>query len=226
MWRRRVLFAGNPGPFGLQPALHCHSETPALDSRTGSRFGDGLDHGVPAAATNDKVAIRLGRVVCRLSQGTATGLLRRARRLRGFYFAYGTVPVLAPPSSFRSPQKSSFWSGEPRPLASGCPRQMGRTGETFVPQQNRSYRFLRQRCREEGQQRNERRDLLAGHSAHLGHHRGLYAVAGRDSSSGMGTTNATSIRECLTGLHRQRQGGPVMRMATPWIDHWRSNARC
>ena len=156
--------------------------------------------------------------------------------LRGFCGAPGVCEASTLPTApFRfwlprrrsgPPQKSSFWSGEPRPLASGCPRQMGRTGETFVPQQNRSYRFLRQRCREEGQQRNERRDLLAGHSAHLGHHRGLYAVAGRDSSSGMGTTNATSIRECLTGLHRQRQGGPVMRMATPWIDHWRSNARC
>src|ERR1051325_3991760 len=82
-----------------------------------------------------------------------------ARRLRSLCFAFGPVPVLAPPC--RAPQKSSFWSGEPRPLASGCPRQTGRTGETYVPQQNHSHRFPRRRCRKEGQQRDEHRSVFA-----------------------------------------------------------------
>src|SRR4029453_1358396 len=43
-----------------------------------------------------------------------------------------TLPVLAPPC--RSPQKSSFLTWEPRPLAFGCPRQRGDQGETYVPQ--------------------------------------------------------------------------------------------
>src|SRR5215471_15620898 len=85
-----------------------------------------------------------------------------ARRLRSFCFASGTVSVLAPPCRF--PQKSSFWSWEPRPLASGCPRQTGRTGETYVPQQNHSHRFPRQRCRKESQQHDEHRGVLARHS--------------------------------------------------------------
>src|SRR4051795_3371707 len=82
-----------------------------------------------------------------------------ARRLRSLCFAFGPVPVLVPPC--RSPQKSRFWSWEPRPLASGCPRQTGRTGETNVPQQNYSHRFPRRRGRKEGQQRNEHRGVLA-----------------------------------------------------------------
>jgi len=82
-----------------------------------------------------------------------------ARRLRSFCFA------LAP---YR------FWlprSGPPRkavsclesPLALGCPRQTGRTGETCVPQQNHPHRFHRQRRWKKGRQRNQHRDLLARH---------------------------------------------------------------
>src|SRR5690349_13689973 len=68
-----------------------------------------------------------------------------ARRLRSLCFACGPVPVLAPPC--RSPQQSRFWSWEPRPLAFGCLRQTGRTGEKYVPQQTHSQRFPRLRCR-------------------------------------------------------------------------------
>src|SRR5262245_66124035 len=82
-----------------------------------------------------------------------------ARHLRSFCFASGTVPVLAPPVAVPPEKQLLVW--EPRPLASGCPRQTGRTGETYVPQQNHSHRFPRQRCRKQGQQRNEDRGVLA-----------------------------------------------------------------
>ena len=117
--------------------LTTHLQLPLRESRRlperGSRFGDGLDYGVPAAVANSKVVIRvrLRSLVLPVRLGTASGLLRRPASAQ-LLLCSRTLPVLAPP--FRSPQKSSFWTWEPRPLAFGCPRQTGRTGETYVPQ--------------------------------------------------------------------------------------------
>src|SRR5690242_15408999 len=69
---------------------------------------------------------------------------RLSRHCFGAFAAPGACEASALPAApFRFwhpraglPQKCSFWSWEPRPLASGRPRQTGRTGETNVPQQN------------------------------------------------------------------------------------------
>ena len=73
----------------------------------GSQIGDGLDYDISTAAATSRVVIR--SVAFPLYCPFVSALLRGscgARRLRSFCFAFGPVPVLAPP--FRSPRKSSF----------------------------------------------------------------------------------------------------------------------
>jgi single-strand DNA-binding protein len=83
--------------------------TPALASRTGSRFGDGLDCGVPTGAANDKVVIRRSRSLsCPIVSALLRGLLRRpasAKLLLCSHRSGSGSPVPAP-------QKSSFSDAE------------------------------------------------------------------------------------------------------------------
>src|SRR3954454_21034569 len=82
-----------------------------------------------------------------------------ARRLRSLCFAFGPVPVLVPPR--RSPQKSRFWSWEPRPLASGCPRQTGRIRRHECTSTELLSSVSSAAMPKRGQQRDEHRSVFA-----------------------------------------------------------------
>ena len=90
--------------------------------KRGWRIANGLDYGIPTAAATSRVVIRSVAPILPVCPGTASGLLRRPASAK-LLLCSRTVPVLAPP--FRSPQKSSFLPGEPRPLAFRVPETNG-----------------------------------------------------------------------------------------------------
>ena len=83
----------------------------------------GLRHSYGGCDQSNVVIRSVAFPVLPVRLGTASGLLRRPASAQ-LLLCSRTLPVLAPPPS---PQKSSFLSGEPRPLAFGCPRQTGGT---------------------------------------------------------------------------------------------------
>src|SRR5207249_2594304 len=71
--------------------------------------------------------------------GTALGLLRRPAAAK-LLLCSRTLPVLAPP--FRSPRKPASCLGSRAHSLSVARDKTGRTGETYVPQQNHPYWFI------------------------------------------------------------------------------------
>src|ERR1700694_1988727 len=94
-----------------------------------------------ATATSKMVIRSVAFPVLTVCLGTASRLLRRPASAK-LLLCSRTLAVLAPP--FRSHRKAASCLGSRAHSLSRARDKTGRTGETYIPQQNHPYWFYRQ----------------------------------------------------------------------------------